>query len=192
MQETDNARLAGGNADVVRYLADRLDLYSYYGPRTVDGTFGVALLSRYPIENPTTLYHYSEHEQEGTIHAQITVGDRTYEVYNTHLASEDARENLSQQTELLGAIGDRNNVILMGDFNFPPDSPEGQYALTLTKLDDTWTLVYPDISKRDGDPTGKAIDHIFVSPGTRVSATSYLPGSEIESDHPAVSATISW
>jgi endonuclease/exonuclease/phosphatase family metal-dependent hydrolase len=192
LQETDTARLAGGNTDVVRFLADRLDYYSYYGPRSVDGTFGVALLSRYPIKNPTTMYHYSEHEQEATIHAQIAVGDKIFEVYITHLASEDAEENLNQQKELLSAIGDRENVILMGDFNFSTDSPEGQYVLTTAVLDDSWTLVWPQVEKRAADPTEKAIDHIFVSPGTTVTDAAFVHGSEAESDHPAVSATVAW
>ena len=51
LQECDTARIAGGNADVVAYFANHLNMYSYYGPSSVSGTFGIALLSRYPIEN---------------------------------------------------------------------------------------------------------------------------------------------
>ena len=63
LQECDTARIANGNADIVKYFADRLDLYSYYGPKTVTGTFGIALLSKYPIEDPQTVYLYSLGEQ---------------------------------------------------------------------------------------------------------------------------------
>jgi len=56
LQECDTARIAGGNADIVSYFANHLDMYSYYGPSNVTGTFGIALLSRYPIQNPTTYY----------------------------------------------------------------------------------------------------------------------------------------
>jgi hypothetical protein len=54
LQESDTNRAAGGNDDVVRYMADRLDMYAYYGPKTVPGTFGIALLSKYPIEEART------------------------------------------------------------------------------------------------------------------------------------------
>ncbi|MDT8306837.1 MAG: hypothetical protein RRC07_12960, partial [Anaerolineae bacterium] len=46
LQESDTARIAGGNDDLVRYFADELGYHSYYGPSPVVGTFGIALLSR--------------------------------------------------------------------------------------------------------------------------------------------------
>jgi len=45
LQESDTNRISGGNSDIVRYFADRLDLYAYYGPKVVPGTFGIALLA---------------------------------------------------------------------------------------------------------------------------------------------------
>jgi len=59
LQESDTNRISGANRDIVRYLANNLDMYSYYGPKTVLGTFGIALLSKYPIEKPSTYYMYS-------------------------------------------------------------------------------------------------------------------------------------
>jgi endonuclease/exonuclease/phosphatase family metal-dependent hydrolase len=150
------------------------------------------LLSKYPIENPRTLYHYSEREQEATIHAQISVGDRTFDVFNTHLASEDPVENLGQLRELLAEVKGRENVILIGDLNFAPDTPEGQYGLTAEVLDDSWVLKWPQVDKQGADPTGEGIDHVFVSPGTKVVDARYVPGSESESDHPAMTTDIEW
>jgi len=60
LQECDTARIANGNMDVVRYFANNLRLYSYYGPKTVTGTFGIALLSKYPIRNPSTFFMFSK------------------------------------------------------------------------------------------------------------------------------------
>lgn len=192
LQECDTNRVAGGNSDLVRFFADKLNLYSYYGPRTVAGTFGVALLSKYPIENPRTLYHYSEQEQEATIHAQISVGDRTFDVFNTHLASENPVENRGQLRELLAEVRGRENVILIGDLNFAPDTPEGQYGLTAEVLDDSWVLKWPQVDKQGADPTGEGVDHVFVSPGTKVADAQYVPGSESESDHAAMTTDIEW
>jgi endonuclease/exonuclease/phosphatase family metal-dependent hydrolase len=185
LQESDTARIAGGNADVVRYLADRLDLYSYYGPKTVPGTFGIALLSRYPIENPRTFYMYSEGEQTATIEAQITVGGKTFHVFVTHLGNGGP---IVQQEAILRKVRDEENVILLGDFNFRP--PTDQYRLTTGVLADSWLLRWPGGTESQGiDPAGR-IDHIFVSPGTRVVESRYLPGPQ--SDHPAMTTEIEW
>ena len=51
LQESDAARIANGNDDLVRYYAEALDYYSY-GPSPVVGTFGIALLSRTPLIDP--------------------------------------------------------------------------------------------------------------------------------------------
>ena len=88
LQESDTARVANGNVDAVRYFADNLNMYSYYGPTTTTGTFGIALLSKYPIQNPTTFFMYSTGEQTATIHAEISKGGKTYQVFVTHLGND--------------------------------------------------------------------------------------------------------
>jgi endonuclease/exonuclease/phosphatase family metal-dependent hydrolase len=190
LQECDTNRAAGGNGDVVRYFADRLDMYSYYGPKPVVGTFGVALLSKYPIENPRTFLMHGFTEQKGSIEAQIAVGDRTFNVVVTHLASheKDPPGNYPQQEEILSVVAGKENVLLIGDFNFGPDTEH--YKLTTETLDDSWVLRWPDVDKRTVDFKGEGIDHIFVSPGTRVTDAQYLP--DRESDHPATIAVIEW
>jgi endonuclease/exonuclease/phosphatase family metal-dependent hydrolase len=190
LQESDTNRIAGGNADVVRYFADRLDMYAYYGPKTVVGTFGIALLSKYPIENPRTFYMYGEGEQTATVEAQIGVGDRIFRVFVTHLGSEEPEPpgNMPQQEAILKEVAGKGNVILLGDFNFGPETD--QYRLTAEMLEDSWVLRWPDVDKRTVDFKGEGIDHIFVSPGTTVTDAQYLPDQE--SDHPAVTARIEW
>lgn len=74
LQESDTARISGGNSDVVRYFATRLNYYSFYGPRTVTGTFGAAILSRFPIINAKTIFTYSDEDEIGTTEVQIRVG----------------------------------------------------------------------------------------------------------------------
>ena len=190
LQECDTNRVAGGNNDVVRYFADRLDMYSYYGPKPPTGTFGVALLSKVPIENPRTFFLHGYTEQKGIIEAQIPVGDRTFQVIVVHLASheQDPPGNYPQQVEILSVAEGKENVLLLGDFNFGPDTEH--YELTTGMLDDSWVLRWPDVDKRTVDFKGSGIDHIFVSPGTRVTDAQYLP--DRESDHPAVTAVIEW
>ena len=50
LQETDSARVSLNNNDYVRRFAEALGYHSYYGPRTTAGTYGTAILSRYPLE----------------------------------------------------------------------------------------------------------------------------------------------
>jgi endonuclease/exonuclease/phosphatase family metal-dependent hydrolase len=190
LQECDTNRAAGGNGDVVRYFADGLDMYSYYGPKPVVGTFGVSLLSKHPIENPRTFFMHGFTEQKGSVEAQITVGDRTFNVVVTHLASheQDPPGNYPQQEEILSVVDGKENVLLIGDFNFGPDTEH--YKLTTETLDDSWVLRWPDVDKRTVDFKEEGIDHIFVSPGTKVTDAQYLP--DTESDHPAAIAVIEW
>jgi endonuclease/exonuclease/phosphatase family metal-dependent hydrolase len=185
LQESDTNRIAGGNSDVVRYYADRLEMYSYYGPKTVTGTFGIALLSRYPIENPHTFYMYSEGEQTATIVAQIRVGGKAFDIFVTHLGNGGP---IVQQEAILKEIDGLDNIIAMGDFNFDPSSE--QYRLTTATLDDAWLLKWPLGVDDQGLNPSKRIDHVFVSPGTNVSQALFL--TQLESDHPALVVDITW
>jgi endonuclease/exonuclease/phosphatase family metal-dependent hydrolase len=179
LQESDTSRIANGNSDVVRYFADHLGMYSYYGPKTVLGTFGTALLSRYPIENPRTHYMYSEDEQTATIVAEITAGGKMYRVMVTHLGNGGP---LPQLEDILSTLDAQQNIILMGDFNFRPTTD--QYRQASAVLDDAWG--------RAGSPTpngaewnaDRRIDHVFVSPSVEVVDAQYVLAPL--SDHPAL------
>ena len=179
LQENDTARIANGNNDVVRYFADRMQMYSYYGPSTVAGTFGIALLSRYPIQNPRTYYMYSAGEQTAVIVAQITISGKTYNVYVTHLGNDGPK---LQQEQVLQLVEGKENVLLMGDFNFRPDTD--QYRLTTAMLNEAWLLRWPEANtSQDFDPSDR-IDYLFVSPGMKIVESLYLTGPQ--SDHPAL------
>ncbi|HSF79825.1 MAG TPA: endonuclease/exonuclease/phosphatase family protein [Anaerolineales bacterium] len=185
LQESDTNRIAGGNSDVVRYFADRLEMHSYYGPKTVPGTFGIALLSRYPIRSPRTFYMYSEGEQTAAIWAQIRVDGETFNVFVTHLGNGGP---IVQQQAILGEVEGVDNVILMGDFNFRPDTD--QYRITTDLLEDAWLLKWPTGIDDQGVNPDRRIDHVFVSPGTQVLDARYLLSPA--SDHPAEVVQIGW
>lgn len=185
LQESDTNRLAGGNADLVRYLADQLDMHSYYGPKVVPGTFGIALLSRYPLENPRTFFMYSEGEQTATIHAQITVNGKRFNIFVTHLGNGGP---IIQQEAILQEVDGLENIIAMGDFNFRPDTD--QYALTTQTLDDAWILRWPTGADDSGYSPDRRIDHVFLSPGISVLDARFHTGPE--SDHPALMVELGW
>jgi endonuclease/exonuclease/phosphatase family metal-dependent hydrolase len=185
LEESDTNRISGGNSDLVRYFADNLGFYSYYGPKTVAGTFGIALLSRYPIENPHVVYLYSSGEQTAAIIVQIAVGGKRFNVFVTHLGNDGP---IVQQQNLLQAIDGSASVIAMGDFNFQPNGE--QYRLTRTVLDDAWLLRWPQGVDDQGYDPHDRIDHIFVSSGTIIQEAHFLTAPE--SDHPALLVQIGW
>jgi endonuclease/exonuclease/phosphatase family metal-dependent hydrolase len=172
LQESDTARITGGNTDVVRYLANRLGYHSYYGPKTVTGTFGIALLSRYPIEEPRTFYLWSEGEQTAAIEARIRVGEAALRVIVTHLGNYGP---IDEQRDVLELVAGDGPLVLMGDFNF--DASSEQYAMTAAVLEDC---------RRERG--GEDIDHIFASPGTEVLEFRRIGGGN--SDHPAALAVL--
>jgi endonuclease/exonuclease/phosphatase family metal-dependent hydrolase len=181
LQESDLARFSGGNADIVRTFSEELDMYVYYGPKTVTGTFGIALLSRYPLQNPRTFFMYSAGEQTAAIQAQITVKGKTYQVLVTHMGNDGP---IIQQQQVLGRLAGLQNVIAIGDFNF--DQTTEQYALTTQSLEDAW--VSAGSPPAAGLDMGHLIDHIFVSPGMAVQSAQYIVSPA--SDHPALLAEI--
>jgi endonuclease/exonuclease/phosphatase family metal-dependent hydrolase len=185
LQESDTNRIAGGNADLVRHFADQLDMYSFYGPKTVPGTFGIALLSKYPIQKARTFYMHSEDEQTATISAQIQAGEQTIKIFVTHLGNGGP---IIQQEAILEEVNGLDNVIAMGDFNFRPNSE--QYLLTTNQLEDAWLSKWPQgIDDHGFNPTDR-IDHAFVSPEITIDDARYL--TKPESDHPALMVDISW
>ncbi len=185
LQETDSNRVANGNVDLVGYLASELNMYAYYGPKVVHGTFGIALLSRYPLEDPRTFFMYSEGEQTATIQARITVQGQTLHVFVTHLGNGGP---IVQQENILQVVGERAPLVLMGDFNFRPDTP--QYRLTTERLVDAWRQRWPqDVDDRGIAPKDR-IDHIFLSSDLQVQDIRYI--FDPASDHPAVLAVLTW
>jgi len=177
LQETDTARFSGGNSDLVRVIAEGLGMHAYYGPRTVTGTFGIALLSRYPLENPRTFFMYSAGEQTAAIEADVNVDGVRYHILVTHLGNGGP---VIQQEQVLKQLAGKQNVIAMGDFNFRPDTE--QYALTTAQLEDAYVLAGE--APTEGLNPARRIDHMFVSPGMAVRSAEYI--NTPLSDHPAL------
>jgi endonuclease/exonuclease/phosphatase family metal-dependent hydrolase len=189
IEESDSARIAGGNSDIVRYFADGLGLYAYYGPSPISGTFGVALLSRFPIRNARTFFMPSRGEQTACIEADVAVGDALVHVLVTHLDNDGAlpQQRLVIERAIAGATG-RVVTIAMGDFNFDPKSE--QYRQTTAALDDSWVVAKERVVDPGASDPAVSIDHIFVSRNARVLRARYVP--EGPSDHPGMLAELSW
>ncbi|MFX0134109.1 MAG: endonuclease/exonuclease/phosphatase family protein [Candidatus Hodarchaeota archaeon] len=185
----ESSKIAG-NCDVVRYFANKLNLYSYFGPKGVTGTTGVALLSKYPIKNPKTFYHYNENidrKQTATIEAEITVDTHTFTVYVTHAFGRTSAM-VMLQTDVLNRANGKSNVIFIGDFNFRPNSEP--YNLTTEVLEDSWWVKWPTGFDNLGNDNSQDIELIFVSPGMAIYDCQYILSPQ--SDHPAYWVEIRW
>ncbi len=181
LQECDTARMTHGSSDVVRYFANQLNYYSFYGPRTVTGTYGAAILSRFPIIDAKTFFTYSDVDEVGTTEVQIKVGATTFNVYVSHPAGSD-EVHLAHMQALMDRISGKTNVISMGDFNAENDTI--YYGMSIAVLQDTWV----NAASRGVDGTSfdlsERTDHIFVSLSFTVLETRYI--NVPESDHPAL------
>ena len=183
LQECDTARISGGNSDVVRYFANKLNYYSFYGPKTVTGTFGAAVLSRFPISNATTIFTYSDEDEIGTTEVQITVGTLIFNVFVSHPAgSDDAK--LAHIEGLMDRISGRSNVISMGDFNSRENSI--YYNMSVSVLQDAWLAKWPTGIDDNSLDMSERIDHIFASTSFTILDTRYITGPNSQSDHPAL------
>ena len=212
LQESDASRISGGNSDVVRYFAENLGFYTYYGPKTVSGTFGTAILSRFPLDSCRTVFTFSDKDEIGTAVVKIHVGNQDITLINSHPAGKEKAKH--EHIDMVTALAkERSLVIAMGDYNFRQDSP--YYKKITSILNDAWLTLYPDAigpvesgkldlsfqnrNKSSGVllENGKLdmksrIDHIFLSKAFQVVEAHYLPAPESETDHPAHWAVVRW
>jgi len=190
LQECDTARISGGNSDIVRYFSDRLrgfNYFSYYGPKTVTGTYGAAVLSKFPIIDVKSVFTYSDVDEIGTAEVQILIGSDVFNVWINHPAG-GHEAKLAHITAIMNRIGSKTRVISMGDFNFRQDSE--YYNLTLATLQDAWLARWPTGVDDNGLNMSSRIDHIFLSGEFTVVDARYV--TDPQSDHPAHWAEITW
>ncbi|MBN1561612.1 endonuclease/exonuclease/phosphatase family protein [candidate division KSB1 bacterium] len=202
LQESDVARISGGNSDVVRYFAQKLAYHSYYGPKTVTGTFGTAILSRLPLENCRTFFTFSDVDEIGTSVAEINLHGKKIVIFNSHPDGGDAARR-NHLEALIDQMSSYEYVIAAGDYNFHENS--SYYCLVTEHLRDAWLIRWPDgIGQISWDSTSLGefaagdgrvrlqdrIDYIFVSANFNVLDAFYLPVPDSQSDHPAHWATL--
>lgn len=191
LQESDMARVSLNNNDFVRYFAGKLGYYSYYGPTTTTGTYGTAILSKYPLLNPQTIFSYSDQDEVGTAVVEIKVEGKTFTIYNVHPAGSD-RVMLAFAETLLDSAADKTYLIALGDYNLR--DYEEAYQLIDSRYTNAWVSNYPSKISPDGvDMSGKnRIDHIFFSSNLQARDPVYVLPPESATDHPVHWTEIIW
>ena len=191
MQETDSARISLNNNDYVRFYADNLGYYSYFGPTPVNGTYGTAILSQYPLENTHTVYIYSDKDENGIAVAEVTVSGKTFSFFNVHPDGSPAVDNSFART-LIEISKDSENVVALGDYNLR--DYENGYKLIDSVYINSWTSIYPSkISADSVDMSGEnRIDHIFISPNLTALNPVYVLTTDSATDHAVHWTEITW
>ncbi len=191
LQESDSTRISLNNNDYVHYYAEKLGYYSYYGPTTGTGTYGTAVLSKYPLLNTRTVFTYSDRDEIGTSEAEIEVNGRRFTIYDVHPDGSDTAM-LTFAKVLLERSKDKPYLIALGDYNLR--DYEEAYQLIDSVYTNAWTSIYPSKISADGvDMSGEnRIDHIFVSPTLGVRNPVYVLVPESATDHAVHWAEIYW
>jgi endonuclease/exonuclease/phosphatase family metal-dependent hydrolase len=191
LQETDSNRISLNNNDYVRYVAEKLGYYVYYGPTPATGTYGTTILSKYPLENPRTVFMYSDKDETGVAEAEVTIAGRSFTVYDVHPDSSDPAMVAFAKT-VLARSKDKSNVLVMGDFNLR--DYEEAYKVINSVYTNVWVSIYPTKISKDGvDMSGEnRIDHIFISPNLRARNPVYVLPPESATDHAVHWTEIYW
>lgn len=183
LQEVDRNTQRSGPADQPAALA-RLTGYSVAFGRTIGfqgGDYGIALLSRWPIQRDTLIplavsappgRTTDGHEQRGVLMAVVAAPGGSLAVLNTHLdASGDDHWRMQEIAEVLRVAADVRErglpLLLGGDFNARPESPVHQ-ALRAAGFRDAW----PECGTGDAltfpaDTPNRRIDYLYLTGGAR-------------------------
>jgi endonuclease/exonuclease/phosphatase family metal-dependent hydrolase len=200
LQEVD--RHFGERSDFVdqaMWLADRLDLHVVFGanidlepltPGAPRRQYGTAILSRYRIREwrNTLLPRPAGGEQRGLLEAVINVRGVRVRAYNTHLQHNSQEERLAQVAAIRSIVAEaRESVVLVGDLNATPDSPE--IGAITEDLADAWAQAGEgDGFTYDAETPHARIDYVLTSSDV-VARTAAVVTSDA-SDHLPVVADL--
>lgn len=185
LQEVDRLQWRSGLQDQARYFAQAMGMHCIYAPAIRHGVsqYGVALLSRYPLEAPQIHRLTGGREPRLLLTAELRLPNRTVTVATTHLSVEAAGRT-REWPQLLAALQNgQTPLILLGDFNSSSSSPELQEAVRGLGLKE----IRPKPSSLPTVAHGGRIDHIFTNLQAERSA---LVRDSRASDHRPVSASI--
>ena len=167
--------------ELKKYLIE----YSYTCTQPREDNYGIAFLSRIPVER-MEIYCFGE-LQIPSIEALIKFPDTSLSLIGTHLTPPKGSLNTHFRTKQLHDLSyyvrnTENAVMICGDFNLTPWSVYFRHFTKETGLSDstkgfglqpTWPICFA--------PIRIPIDHCLVSPGIKI--VSRKTGSRIGSDH---------
>ncbi len=171
-------------------LARKLDMEYAYGPVTTyrAGSYGNAILSRYPILKSINYILPDSPAKRGCLQADLTVKNMPLTVFNTHLGlNKKLRRQHIEEMILPRLLSISTPLILGGDFNARPESPEiillsSYLADTFSKNSGLLSKTFPSIN-----PVAR-IDYLFINQG--LSTKDFFIMDSHASDHLPVIAEV--
>lgn len=201
LQETTGTRVTSGNVDGLHWLADHLGYHVARGPDAGSGSYGVALLSAWPILDERVVYPpVYKSAPRPLLVVTVDAPDGPLPVVVAHFqtqqrdwGAERNRNSVQAQRDqadrLLDLVADEDRAVVLGDFNSRPG--DDAYDRLAGDLTDAWAAANPDAdgytwSAREPD---RRIDHVFLHGSWRVASAS-VHGRPAASDHLAVAASV--
>ncbi len=157
------------------------------------GQYGVAILSRFPIQkiDHRKFENLREAERRGMIRIEFRLDNRVVNFVTTHLDYQNEDGRVFETEQLLKVLRDvKGPLIVLGDFN--DDSSGGAYKLMLEGFDDAWAATKPGQAgfSYPADKPTKRIDYIFTRKSDRIRAKKAWIVNTLASDHLPVVADL--
>ena len=193
--ESDGLRPLPGYVDGLRWLGRELGYHTEFGVASRERSYGVGLLSRWPIEDVEVLeLPIGRSLTRIAVTATVQTPDGPLPVLSTHFMVEkevESDDTRAEQAEaVVDAMADQERAVVLGDFNITPDEPE--YDILAQAFTDAWLAAAQregtDATSTAVDPQ-KRIDYVFLKGGWEVSRAATV-GDGDASDHRAVVADI--
>ena len=163
LQEVDTGRITSAYIDNLLWLSNKLGMHAIFAP-AIGSTYGVAILSKFPIRFHKEILLTSYGEQRAMLHAVIDTGYSQINFVTLHLGL-DQYERVHQIVETLSYLEDiKGPIVMVGDFN----AEQGSLEITIVNN------FFYDARKRakvvkgyeatwPSDEPVDRIDYIFVS-----------------------------
>ncbi|MDW8061007.1 MAG: endonuclease/exonuclease/phosphatase family protein [Thermomicrobium sp.] len=169
LQEVSRGWLVTSSADQLVWLARRLGMHASWGPASEDGLWGNAVLTRSrPLETRTVRFGRTQNLRRGAVAVRLATPTGSLCVASTHL--DDPRPatevRLAQIEELLAFLEACRPLVLGGDFNADPESPEIAALRERGLIDAAATIGATASTSADQ----RRIDYVFVSEGIEILA----------------------
>ena len=152
--------------EAVRQLKQLADTYPHRLQMPAEGPYGIALLSRYPLEDAQSFAL----GQTTAVEARVVAPDGVrFTIMGVHLRSPTSTQGAAERNRQLGLLAaERARIagplVVIGDFNLSPFSPPyakwlADSGLTDTRRHRTYLATWPTFLPILGIP----IDHCFIS-----------------------------
>lgn len=185
LQEVERFSIRTRFRDQIEYIAEKLSMNYAYGKsiNILNGQYGNAILSKFPIEEYEVKQLPSEHENRTLLKTVLNIYGSRVSVCNTHLGLKKSERD-NQITEIMNITADEERLILAGDFNSNVD----KLGAVTEKLRDSAEYDKKKYKTPTFESKGitERIDYIFVSEEFRLKGYKVLE-SEASDHNPVIS-----